>query len=164
MRIQLKYSWQRCMSSQQCIWQTNWSQRQLLKCHCYIIETRRFSSAIDFHMRVHSIEAHVKFCQAGNQIGIKPPHGAFFGHWSCWKANKNLVAWVAQAAVTKGCKSLYHEARLLFTEKILDGTLLQYYYYHKKFKAYFLGPIGSKIWSMVQTATLGCLTSSLLNS
>ena len=42
-----------------------------IKCHRYDIETRRYSSAIDLHMQVHSTEAHVKFYQDGSQEGIK---------------------------------------------------------------------------------------------
>ena len=38
---------------------------------CYDIETRRYSSAIDLHMLVHSTKVHIKFCQAGSQVGIE---------------------------------------------------------------------------------------------
>ena len=35
------------------------------------IETRRYSLSIDLHIQVHLIEAHIKFCQPGNQVEIK---------------------------------------------------------------------------------------------
>ena len=47
------------------------SQAQLLKCHHHYIETLRYSSVINLHTRVHLTEVHVKFCQAGSQVGIE---------------------------------------------------------------------------------------------
>ena len=58
-------------SNSVCVKQTYQSQVQLLKCHHYDIETIRYSSAIYFHMRIHSTKAHINFCQAGSQVGTE---------------------------------------------------------------------------------------------
>ena len=74
-RVKVKYSQQKtklCMSAHNaCFKQTKYSQIQLLKCHHYNIETRRYSSAINLNMRVHLTEMHVSFCLVGTHVGIE---------------------------------------------------------------------------------------------
>ena len=60
--------------------------------------------------------------------------------------------------VTNGYKSLYHEAGLQFYgKKHYMGHCSSNNTIVRNSQRNFLGPTGSKIWRMVQTATLGCL-------
>ena len=119
-----------CQSNSACVKQTR-----------YNTETWRYFSAINFHMRVHLKEAHVKIlssrqpgtCRNQNllwMIAFMLVHG--HGTWSVFHSLESLKGnWTfsscqaAQTVVTKGYKSLYHEAGLLFYgKKTLDRALL----------------------------------------
>ena len=45
------------------------------------IRTSRYSSAIGIHIRFHSTEVHVNYCQAGSQVGFKTYDKQQLSHW-----------------------------------------------------------------------------------
>ena len=62
-------------------------------------------------MRVHSTEVHVKFCQAGSQVGIETYDKQLELLKAQWAFSSCQAA---HTVVTKGYKSLYHEAGIPF--------------------------------------------------